>query len=170
MLFLISFSGLPGVGKSTIAKALATNISAVYIRVDSIETALKVSVLGIHEAEDAGYLAAANIAKDNLALGHNVVADTVNPVPETRALWAQVAADSCARLVNVEIVCSDRIEHRRRVETRSSEIQGLVYPDWDEVQQRRYQEWVQDRLILDSSSLRVGESTAKIIEYINSTS
>ena len=170
MLFLISFSGLPGVGKSTIAKDLARDISAVYVRVDSVEAALKVSVLGIQEAEDAGYLAAANIAKDNIALGHNVVADTVNPVSETRALWAQVAADSGARLVNVEIVCSDRIEHRRRVESRNSEIQGLVYPDWDEVQQRRYQEWVQDRLILDSSSLRVGESTAKIIEYINSTS
>lgn len=167
MLFLISFSGLPGVGKSTIAKALARDISAVYVRVDSIEAALKVSVLHIHEAEDAGYLAAANIAKDNLALGHNVVADTVNPVSETRALWAQVAADSGARLVNVEIVCSDKIEHRRRLETRSSEIRGHVCPGWNEVEQRIYQEWTQDRLILDSSSLRVGESTAKIIEYMN---
>ncbi len=166
MLNLISFSGLPGVGKSTIAKALARDISAVYVRVDSIEAALKVSVLGVHEAEDAGYLAAANIAKDNLALGHNVVADTVNPVSETRALWAQVAADSGARLLNVEIVCSDKIEHRRRVETRSSEIRGLVCPSWNEVEQRSYQEWTQDRLILDSSSLRVSESTAKIIEYI----
>ncbi|GKX35715.1 MAG: adenylyl-sulfate kinase [Rhizobiaceae bacterium MnEN-MB40S] len=167
MLFLISFSGLPGVGKSTIAKALARDISAVYVRVDSIEAALKVSVLGVPDAEDAGYLAAANIAKDNLALGHNVVADTVNPVSETRALWAQVGADSGARLVNVEIVCSDKIEHRRRVETRSSDIRGQVCPNWSEVEQRLYQEWTQDRLILDSSAFQVSESTAKIIEYMN---
>ncbi|MEO4042741.1 AAA family ATPase [Hoeflea sp. CAU 1731] len=167
MLFLISFSGLPGVGKSTIAKALARDIPAVYIRVDSIEAALKVSALGVPDAEDAGYLAAANIARDNLALGQNVVADTVNPVSETRALWAQVAADCRAMLLNVEIVCSDENEHRRRVETRTSEIRGLVCPDWGEVEQRLYQKWTQDRLILDSSALHVSESIAKIIEYMN---
>ncbi|MBW8640037.1 AAA family ATPase [Hoeflea sp. WL0058] len=167
MLKLISFSGLPGVGKSTIAKALARDISAVYIRVDSIEAALKVSALGVPDAEDAGYLAAANIAKDNLALGQNVVADTVNPVSETRALWAQVAADCSAMLVNVEIVCSDENEHRRRVETRKSEIRGLVYPNWSEIEQRLYQKWAQDRLILDSGSRRVNESVSRIIDYMN---
>jgi len=70
-------------------------------------------------------------------------------------------------LVNVEIVCSDEDEHRRRVERRKSEIRGLVYPNWSEVEQRLYQEWTQDRPILDSSALQVSESTAKIIEYMN---
>ncbi len=55
---LISFSGLPGVGKTTVARVLAREINAAYIRVDSIEAALKNSSLQIHPAEDAGYLAA----------------------------------------------------------------------------------------------------------------
>jgi predicted kinase len=88
---LISFSGLPGVGKTTVARALAQKIRAAYIRVDSIETALKNSSLQIHPAEDAGYLAAIAVAKDNLTIGLDVVADTVNPVELTRKWWSDVA-------------------------------------------------------------------------------
>jgi predicted kinase len=51
MCVLISFSGLPGVGKTTVARALARQIGAAYIRVDSIEVALKSSSLQIHPAE-----------------------------------------------------------------------------------------------------------------------
>ena len=36
---LIVFSGLPGTGKTTIAKALAAATAAVYLRVDTIEHA-----------------------------------------------------------------------------------------------------------------------------------
>src|SRR5688500_478000 len=79
MTVLISFSGLPGVGKTTVARALAQEIRAVYIRVDSIEVALRSSSLQIHPAEDAGYLAAVAVAKDNLMHGLDVVADSVNP-------------------------------------------------------------------------------------------
>ncbi|WP_117148608.1 AAA family ATPase, partial [Klebsiella pneumoniae] len=39
MLFI--FSGLPGTGKSTIAKMLSKKISAVYLRVDTVEQAIR---------------------------------------------------------------------------------------------------------------------------------
>src|SRR5262245_41288047 len=100
---LISVSGLPGVGKTTVARALAQEIGAGYIRVDSIEAALKNSALQIHPAEDAGYLAAVAIAKDNLVHGLDVVADTVNPIEVTRRMWAEAASACDARLLNVEI-------------------------------------------------------------------
>lgn len=38
---LIIFGGLPGVGKTTIAKALAKLMHAVYLRVDTVEQVLK---------------------------------------------------------------------------------------------------------------------------------
>ena len=63
---LIVFSGLPGVGKTTLARPLAKHLQGVYLRVDSIEVALKTSSLHIHPAEDAGYLAGIAIARDNL--------------------------------------------------------------------------------------------------------
>jgi len=38
---LIIFAGLPGVGKSTIARKLAEAMKAVYIRVDTIEESMR---------------------------------------------------------------------------------------------------------------------------------
>ncbi len=113
MPYLISFSGLPGVGKTTIGKALCRRFPATFVRVDVIEVALKASVLGIQQAEDAGYLAAAALAKSNLELGHNVVADTENPVSASRELWFQTAKACDAKLLNVEIICSDPEVQRR---------------------------------------------------------
>ena len=38
---LVVFSGLPGTGKTTVAKALAATLGAVYLRIDTIEQAMK---------------------------------------------------------------------------------------------------------------------------------
>lgn len=38
---LIIFGGLPGVGKTTISKALASELKAVYLRIDTVEQVLK---------------------------------------------------------------------------------------------------------------------------------
>lgn len=138
MATLISFSGLPGVGKTTIARALSKQINAVHLRVDSIEVAMKNSSLKIHPAEDAGYLAVAAVAADNLALGLDVIADTVNPLEISRELWVDAAAKANAELMNVEILCSDKVEHRKRVESRISDIDGLTVPSWEAVVDRRY--------------------------------
>ncbi len=166
MAVLISFSGLPGVGKTTIARALAQNIGATYIRVDSIEAALKNSTLRIHPAEDAGYLAAYAIAEDNLTLGFDVVADTVNPIELTRQAWSDVADASGARLLNIEIVCSDQAEHKRRVEMRQSDIAGLDLPDWKGVQSRGFEEWTSDRALLDTSKLSANDCVQTIIALV----
>lgn len=55
---LIAFSGLPGAGKTTIARDVAARLGAVFLRIDSIEAALARSALRISPAEDAGYAAA----------------------------------------------------------------------------------------------------------------
>lgn len=163
MATLISFSGRPGVGKTTVARALLKQIKAVYLRVDSIEAAMKNSSLKIHPAEEAGYLVVAAVAEDNLALGFDVVADTVNPVDISRQLWVDAAAAANAELINVEIVCSDKLEHRRRVEARISDIDGLTVPGWKDVATRQYEPWTQERLMLDTGQLSVAECTSKII-------
>lgn len=54
---LYIFAGLSASGKTTLAKRLSQESGATYIRVDTIEDALKASTLNIHPAEDAGYVA-----------------------------------------------------------------------------------------------------------------
>lgn len=58
---LIIFSGLPGTGKTAIARELAFQIGAVYLRIDSIEQAMRDSQR-VNEIEDGGYRMAYAIA------------------------------------------------------------------------------------------------------------
>lgn len=172
MAILVSLSGLPGVGKTTISKSLSARSKAVHLRVDSVEAALKRSVLNIHAAEDAGYLAIASIAKDNLLLGLDVIADTVNPIEITRELWASTAAAATAQLLNVEVICSDADVHRQRVEARNSDIEGLVAPDWKSVSKREFEQWHTGRLIVDthvSSIKECAETIACEMETLRSS-
>jgi len=162
MTLLVSLSGLPGVGKTTLAKALATKVKAVHLRVDSVEAALKNSVLQINSAEDAGYLAIASVARDNLLLGLDVIADTVNPIEITRNLWAETAASGNAHILNVEVVCSDKALHQERVKGRESEFRGLVVPDWQQVSERIFERWEKDRLIVDTSDDEIEECVSKV--------
>ena len=164
MTILISLSGLPGVGKTTLAKELAAKVKAVHLRVDSVEAALKISVLNIHPAEDAGYLAIANIAKDNLLLGYDVIADTVNPIEITRKLWAEIATSSNASILNVEVVCSDMAIHRGRLETRESDIEGHTVPDWQQASSRIFEPWQENRVIVDTGIDTIERCTAIVAE------
>src|SRR5690606_31588501 len=128
---LVIFSGLPGSGKSTVAKAVARELNLPYLRIDTIEQGLR-DLCGIR-VEGEGYRIAYRIAADNLRLGSSVIADSCNPIELTRNEWEAVARDAGAEPLNVEVVCSDVGEHRRRVETRATEVPGLTLPTWEEV-------------------------------------
>ena len=52
---LIIFAGLPGTGKTTIARELARQIGAVHLRIDSVEQAIRDSGLLSQPINDAGY-------------------------------------------------------------------------------------------------------------------
>ena len=78
----------------------------------------------------AGYAVANAIAEANLLDGKMVVADCVNPVLESREAWRAVASRGRVKLAEVELVCTDQVEHQRRVEERVSDIAGLVLPCW----------------------------------------
>jgi predicted kinase len=157
---LIVLSGLPGVGKTTIARAVAQASGGVHVRIDSIEQTLREGGLDV---VDQGYRVAYAVAADNLRLGGVVVADSVNPWPLTRAAWHAVAQQAGVRALDVEIVCSDVMEHRRRVESRAPDIPGHRLPTWAEVIARDYRAWDEERLIVDTARWGVDESVRQIL-------
>ena len=128
---LVVLGGLPGSGKTTLARALARSLGAAHVRIDTIEQALLRTSLGLTRPEEAGYVIGATVAADCLAAGVTVVADAVNAVDEARAGWRSVAGS--ARTVEVWLTCSDVDEHRRRVESRVADITGHRQPTWADV-------------------------------------
>jgi predicted kinase len=100
---LIVLGGLPGVGKTTIARELARLLGAVHIRIDSIELAIRESGVTVVSIDDAGYRVGYAMAEDNLRLGHIVIADAVNPLPVTRDAWLAVAARTPVSLADVNL-------------------------------------------------------------------
>jgi predicted kinase len=151
MATLIVFSGLPASGKSSIARALAREIGAIWLRIDSIEQAIRDSGVVPGSLDDAGYRAAYAVAEDNLGLGRDVVGDSVNPWMLSRDAWRAAGMRAGARVVEVEIVCSDPEEHRRRVESRASDVPGLTLPDWEAVIGRDYRPWDHDHVTVDTA-------------------
>ena len=129
---LIVFGALPGTGKTAIARDLVARLPAVSLRIDAIENALLKST-ALEVVGPAGYVVAHELARSNLALGMTVVADCVNPLSVTRDAWRAVAASASTGEIEVEIVCSDRAEHRRRVEGRKADIRGFTLPTWEAV-------------------------------------
>jgi predicted kinase len=81
---LIIFGGLPGVGKTTIARDLARQLGAVHVRIDSIEQAILDSGMAGSPLNDAGYRVAYAVAGDNLRVGGTLIADSVNPIAISR--------------------------------------------------------------------------------------
>lgn len=163
MTILIALAGLPGNGKSSIARELARQSRAVWLRINSIEQAILNSGIATGWVRDAGYRAAYAVAEDNLRLGQDVIADFVNPWPETRDAWRDAAARCGARFVEVGILCSDPAEHRRRVETRPSEVRGLALPSWQAVIAHDYKPWTRDRLIVDTAARSVEDCIRDVI-------
>jgi predicted kinase len=159
---LIIFGGLPGVGKTTLAKAAAREWEAVYLRVDTIEHALRFSETLQGEVGPAGYLVAYRLAEENLRIGRTVVADSVNPLNITRDAWLSVAADA----IEIEVICSDPSEHRRRVENRNADIDGLSWPTWQAVLERPYEDWTRPHLVLDTAKKSIEEVTEELFNRL----
>lgn len=109
------------------------------------------------------------MAEDNLRLGRVVVADCVNPWPLTRSAWRSVAERAGVRVVDIEIVCTDTDEHRRRVESRTPDIAGHRPPTWLDVVERDYVAWDSDHLVIDTPRLTAQDSVRTMRSPVSTT-
>lgn len=164
---LIAFGGLPGTGKTTLAKSVAKRYSAVYLRIDTIEMALRTTDTLRENIGPAGYVVAYRVAEDNLRLGRVVVADSANPLRITRESWSLVARNAGVPLVEVEVLCSDPLEHRCRIESRTLDLDGLTPLTWADVCNRKYEEWSAPHLIIDTAGNSIAEAEQELMDRLS---
>lgn len=109
------------------------------------------------DLRDWTYRAAQAVAADNLIPGRDVVADCVNDCREARDGWEIAARRAAADVQWLEIICSDAAEHRRRVERRVVDLDGLPLPDWKTIVARAFDAWMQERLVVDTAHRTIEE-------------
>jgi predicted kinase len=151
---LVAIGGLPGVGKTTLARALAGRLGAAHLRIDALEAALVRQGLVARQDDVGGHgydlaLAAADTC---LAAGTGVVVDAVFPVALSRAPFTVLAARHGVPVRWLRLVCTDAGEHRRRVEERRADLAGHRVPDWAAVRSRRVDAWAEPHDVVDTSA------------------
>ncbi len=164
---LVVTTGLPGVGKTAIARELARRCSLFHIELDHLEAALFRQGFSGEQLGWVGYDMITALAADNLAIGHRVLLDSVGWTAAVRQRWADLAAEQHVEFRPIEVICSDRQVHRERLERRRRNLEGFPETSWDDVQhaRERFEPWVADRLILDTVAPMEGLIT-QAIEYL----
>jgi len=164
---LIILSGLPGTGKTTLAKLLAKKLSLVYLRLDCIETPYNTSNSNA-SINGEGYYAMINLAKENLQLNQNVILDSVNPLHVTRRMFTLLGEETKSDIFQFEIKIKDKLTHKKRVENRLPDISNHQVPKWNSVLNHEYEEWDEN---MDGKSLVVWMDDTKVayqkcLEYL----
>jgi hypothetical protein len=90
----------------------------------------------------------------------------VNPIEITRRDYRKVALDLNLPYLEVEVICSDSRQHRKRIETRVSSIDGLKLPPWQDVLDRDYVPWNTKSITLDTALISETEAVDKIVHEL----
>lgn len=159
---LVVLSGLPGVGKTTIAEIVAARTGSVHLSIDAVEEAILACGLPPGwQVGVAAYEATRAMSEQNLRLGHDVVVDAVNDSEEARQTWRTAASRTGAHIEFVHLVISDVQEHERRLSDRDRGLAHVGEPTWSDVQRRGddYSVWSHEVRDFDTAA-RTAEEVA----------
>lgn len=156
---LIVFAGLPGTGKSSLARALARELRAAYLDKDTIKDCA-MRLASQMKLEQAAQLAGAlsyellvDLARDNLTVGLPVVVDSPAAYQLFRDKIKALARALRADLKLIECICTDERMLRERVERRGRDLPAYRTRDWETFQQDqgRFERLTDPRLIVDTA-------------------
>jgi predicted kinase len=156
---LIVFAGLPGTGKSSLARALARELRAVYLDKDTVKDGV-MRLAGEMSLEQGTRLAGAlsyellvDLARDNLTLGLSVVVDSPAAYQVFRDRIKALARAVKADLKLIECICTDEHLLRDRVERRGQDLPAYRTRDWETFQRDRgrFERLTDQRLIVDTA-------------------
>jgi len=166
---LVVFSGVPGVGKSTLADAVGRTLGMPVFAGDWLLGSL--TPFGgryLDQQLEIGSEMLTTLALRQLSLGQSAILDFPAEDPVTRERWRSLADRAGARFTVVVCVCSDLDVHRARLEGRRRGIPGWHDAgSWANVEKRlaEFPPWVGDVLTVDTMQPH-DASVAAVVDYV----
>lgn len=130
---LILFSGLPGCGKSTLARQLVRDLSCAYFAKDRIQRVLDDEIPDVKLVH--GYQVLLDLVEEHVALGVDVVLDAAFPLAGFREVAEQMAQTYQARFLPVWCICSDAAVWEARLANRVQYVPGWTPVGLDKAQE-----------------------------------
>ncbi len=148
---LILFSGMPGSGKTTLARMVARRLGVPAFAKDRVQRVLRDHNLAEASTGD-GYYIILDQADEQLSLGLSVILDATFPLDHFRTVASEIAARHRSKFVALYCYCSDDNIWRERMTQRVQYVPGWKPVGWSDVQRMRdyYQPWNDNALHLDS--------------------
>ncbi len=163
---LIIFAGMPGSGKTTLARMVAEMLRIPILAKDRVQRVLRDRDMA-DPTSGEGYYLILDLADEQLSLGVSVILDATFPLDHFRTVASDIAARHNARFCAVYCYCSDEAVWRARMEGRVQYIPGWKPVGWTDVERMReyYQSWGENALAVDSV-LAPEENFPLVLSYI----
>ena len=170
---LIVFAGLPGTGKSSLARGVARQLPAFYLDKDTVkDCVMRLSEQmaldqGVRLAGALSYDLLIDLARDNLAIGQSVVLDSPAAYQLFREKVKHLARAYKVPLRLIECICTDERLLRQRIESRGEDLPAYRTRDWEEFQRNRarFERLTDRRLIVDTAE-SLALNLRKVLAYL----
>jgi predicted kinase len=165
---LILFAGMPGGGKTTLARMISRRLHIPVFAKDRVQRVLRDHNLADASSGD-GYYIILDMADEQLGLGLSCILDATFPLDHFRLVASETAIRHKARFAAIYCYCSDERVWRERMRDRVQYVPGWKPVGWEDVLRMReyYQPWNDNALFVDS--LRSPEENIPVVlDYIES--
>lgn len=163
---LILFAGMPGSGKTTLARMISRELGFPVFAKDRVQRVLRDHNLADASSGD-GYYIILDMADEQLSLGLSVILDATFPLDHFRTVASETAARYRANFCAIYCHCSDDAMWRERMTNRVQYVPGWKPVGWDDVLRMRdyYQPWNDNALLVDSV-YSPEENFPRVLAYI----
>jgi predicted kinase len=164
---LVLFSGLPGTGKTALARRVARHLHIPLLAKDRIQSVLRVRGLADRTTPD-GYHLMFDLADEQLSLGVSVVLDAVFPMEGFRSAACDIARRNNADFCPIYCYCSDQSVWRERMKGREQYVPNWTPVGWEAVErlQAMYESWDSETTLFVDSLNDFEDNLVLILEWI----